>query len=198
MLRGSRSIRCWTSASSASTDESASRASHVTSGVVGSRSRAARSCSSVKCRGASGNVLKATAYGSPLSSTMPSTSKEASIRRLSTRTSAPSAPYAMSSQSARNRSWPGVPNRYSTTPPGRLIRPKSMATVVVAFSRTPSRSSTCAEASLSRSSVCSGRISDTESIRVVLPTPKGPATRIFTNSRAVSGRWMPLGVLEGA
>lgn len=117
------------------------------------------------------------------------------MRRLSTRTSAPSAPYAMSSHRARNRSCPGVPNRYSTIPPGRLIRPKSIATVVVDFSRTPSRSSTGTDASLSRSSVCSGRISDTESMRVVLPTPKGPAIRILTNSRAVSGRWMPLVVL---
>src|SRR5690348_10353403 len=110
----------------------------------------------------------------------------------------------MSSQSERNRSCPGVPNRYSTTPPGRLIRPKSMATVVVVLSRTPARSSTAADASVRCSSVCSGVISETESISVVLPTPKGPATRILTSSRAVSGRCGPLPgwrrplVLEGA
>jgi len=68
------------------------------------------------------------------------------------------------------------------------MRPKSIATVVVDFSRTPARSSTCADASVSGSSVCSGVISETESMRVVLPTPNGPATRIFTISRAVSGR----------
>src|SRR5258708_39316473 len=66
-----------------------------------------------------------------------------------------------------------------------------MATVVVVFSRIPSRSSTPTDASVRCSSVCRGLISERESISVVLPTPNGPATRILTSSRALSGRCGP-------
>src|SRR6185503_8119667 len=61
-----------------------------------------------------------------------------------------------------------------------LIRPKSIATVVVVFVGTPAMSSMPRLALVSTSSVCSGRISLTALTSVVLPTPKPPATRIFT------------------
>src|SRR5436309_1037024 len=61
-----------------------------------------------------------------------------------------------------------------------VIRPKSMATVVVVFWSTPPVSSTDSPASLRSSSVRSGRISLTAPTRVVLPTPNPPATRIFS------------------
>src|SRR5437868_7527305 len=99
--------------------------------------------------------------------------------RVSTSTIAPTAPKAIWSHMNQNRSWPGVPNKYSRTPPENVSRPKSMATVVVDLLSTPFRSSTPVEASVSRSSVRSGRISLTAPTNVVLPTPKPPATRIL-------------------
>ena len=60
-----------------------------------------------------------------------------------------------------------------------VIRPKSMATVVVAFCSTPSSESTFSPRSLRISSVRSGRISLTEPTSVVLPAPKPPAIRIL-------------------
>src|SRR5690606_17635791 len=86
----------------------------------------------------------------------------------------------------QNRSCPGVPNRYSRTPPENVSRPKSIATVVVVLRSTPRRSSTGTEASVRASSVRSGRISLTAPTRVVLPTPKPPATRIFSVCRGMS------------
>src|ERR1700729_4235311 len=68
----------------------------------------------------------------------------------------------------QKRSWPGVPNRYSTKRAPIEIRPKSMATVVVVLPATPVRSSTPIP-------TC-----------VVLPTPNPPATTILTG---VS--WLP-------
>src|SRR5689334_11315161 len=61
-----------------------------------------------------------------------------------------------------------------------VIRPKSIATVVVDFISTPDVSSTPTLASVSVSSVVSGEISLTAPTSVVLPTPKPPATRILT------------------
>ena len=75
---------------------------------------------------------------------------------VSASTTAPRAPYASSSHMNQNRSWPGVPNRYRLTPPRKLIRPKSMATVVVVFRSTPATSSMPVPRSLSCSSVRSG------------------------------------------
>ena len=75
-----------------------------------------------------------------------------------------------------------------------VMRPKSMATVVVIFWSTPSVSSTDWPASLSSSSVRSGRISLTAPTRVVLPTPKPPATSIFS-ARAVGVAARGVGVL---
>jgi hypothetical protein len=80
----------------------------------------------------------------------------------------------------QNRCWPGVPNRYRTRPASSVTRPKSIATVVVVLSGTCDRSSTLSEAAVITASVVSGVISDTEPTNVVLPTPKPPATMIFT------------------
>src|ERR1700749_4069634 len=60
------------------------------------------------------------------------------------------------------------------------MRPKSMATVVVFLSGTCDRSSTSVDATVITASVVSGVISDNEPTKVVLPTPKPPATTIFT------------------
>src|ERR1700753_2126980 len=61
------------------------------------------------------------------------------------------------------------------------MRPKSSATVVVAFDSTPDRSSTPSLLSLISSSVDIGAISLTEPTMVVLPTPNPPAMRIFAD-----------------
>src|SRR5689334_22848690 len=61
-----------------------------------------------------------------------------------------------------------------------------MATVVVVFSGTFDRSSTSVLAEVMTASVVSGVISDTDPTNVVLPTPKPPATTIFTDVIAVS------------
>src|SRR5215472_19073817 len=63
-----------------------------------------------------------------------------------------------------------------------VIRPKSMATVVVVLSSTPSSSSTRTLGSLSISSVRNGLISLTEDTSVVLPAPKPPAMRILIDT----------------
>src|SRR5580700_2516015 len=79
----------------------------------------------------------------------------------------------------QNRCWPGVPNKYTTRSSRTVIRPKSIATVVVDLCSTPSRSSTRRLGSLSASSVRSGRISLIELTIVVFPAPKPPAIRIL-------------------
>ena len=81
----------------------------------------------------------------------------------------------------RDRCWPGVPNMYSTRSLSSVIRPKSIATVVVDLSGTCDRSSTSVLATVMTASVVSGVISDTEPTNVVLPTPNPPATTIFTD-----------------
>src|ERR1700691_3243097 len=80
----------------------------------------------------------------------------------------------------QNRCCPGVPNMYSTRSFSRVIRPKSIATVVVFLSGTWDRSSTSVEATVITASVVRGVISYTEPTKVVLPPPKPPATTIFT------------------
>src|SRR5215472_8619034 len=106
---------------------------------------------------------------------------------VSASTTAPRAPYASSSHMNQNRSWPGVPNRYRLTPPRKLIRPKSMATVVVVFRSTPATSSMPVPWSLSCSSVRSGRISLIVLTSVVLPTPKPPAMMILVMIGVTAG-----------
>src|SRR5581483_12112449 len=61
-----------------------------------------------------------------------------------------------------------------------VMRPKSMATVVVRLSGTAARSSTPSDTSVIACSVFSGGISDSVPTMVVLPTPNPPATRIFS------------------
>src|SRR6185312_5616490 len=85
----------------------------------------------------------------------------------------------------QNRSCPGVPKRYSTRRRPMVMRPKSIATVVLVLFSTPSRLSKPALALVRASSVRSGRTSLIAPTRVVLPAPKPPATRIL---KTVSGR----------
>src|ERR1700722_411333 len=119
--------------------------------------------------------------------------KQSSRRRVSARTTAPSAPAESSFHMNQKRSWPGVPNRYSTTSELMVIRPKSSATVVVVFPATPVRSSKAAPISESRSSVRRGLISLMAATMVVLPTPKPPAMRTLTACASPrSGCWARL------
>src|SRR5215510_14100418 len=60
-----------------------------------------------------------------------------------------------------------------------VIRPKSIATVVVVLPLTPLRSSCARLALVKASSVYSGRTSLIAPTSVVLPAPKPPATRIL-------------------
>src|SRR6266516_4464083 len=91
-----------------------------------------------------------------------------------------------SSHMNQNLCWPGVPNRYRMSPASRVTRPKSIATVVVVLSGTCDRSSSSVLAAVMTASVVSGVISDTDPTKVVLPTPKPPATTILTEVIAVS------------
>src|ERR1700722_533655 len=86
----------------------------------------------------------------------------------------------------QNRSWPGVPNRYSTSRLPMVIRPKSIATVVDVFLSTPFRSSKAMLALVSGSSVRNGRTSLIAPTSVVLPAPKPPATRILNRDCGLS------------
>src|SRR6201993_3668732 len=90
------------------------------------------------------------------------------------------APWIRSSHMNQNRCCPGVPNMYSTRSFSSVIRPKSMATVVVFLSGTCDRPSTSVDATAMTASVVNGVISETDPTKVVLPTPKPPATTIFT------------------
>src|SRR4051812_3466808 len=113
--------------------------------------------------------------------------KQSVSRRVSASTTAPRAPYDNSSHMNQKRSCPGVPNRYTTSPSRMVIRPKSIATVVVVFPSTPSVSSTPMPRSESTSSVRRGRISLIAPTSVVLPTPKPPATRILRATGSSEG-----------
>src|SRR5690606_29350326 len=61
-----------------------------------------------------------------------------------------------------------------------------MATVVVALVGTASRSSTPSDSLVTRASVRSGWISETDPTKVVLPTPKPPAITILVDA---AERW---------
>src|ERR671922_1253670 len=61
-----------------------------------------------------------------------------------------------------------------------VIRPKSMATVVVVLSGTAAVSSTPTDSAVMSCSVVSGGISDTDPTKVVLPAPNPPATRTLS------------------
>src|SRR3954471_12293843 len=70
-----------------------------------------------------------------------------------------------------------------------LIRPKSMATVVVVLPGTCRLSSTPTLADAMMASVVRGVVSDREPTSVVLPTPKPPAMTIFADvTRPALGR----------
>src|SRR6201995_1800541 len=70
-----------------------------------------------------------------------------------------------------------------------LIRPKSIATVVVVLPGTCRLSSTPTPAEVMIASVVSGVISETDPTSVVLPTPNPPAMTIFADvTRPAVGR----------
>src|SRR5512133_4213965 len=96
------------------------------------------------------------------------------------------APRHRSSHMNQNRSWPGVPNRYRIRSLSRVMRPKSIATVVVVLPWMWLVSSTPTLAVVMAASVVSGMISETAPTKVVLPTPKPPAMTILTG---VGGCW---------
>src|SRR5215472_2888377 len=125
--------------------------------------------------------LMPTMKGRPAVSKKSTAGKESASRRVSTRTTAPMAPWIRSSHMNQNRCCPGVPNRYKISPASRVTRPKSIATVVVVLSGTCDRSSTPVDADVITASVVSGVISETDPTKVVLPTPNPPATTIFTD-----------------
>src|SRR5690606_20096575 len=81
----------------------------------------------------------------------------------------------------QKRSCPGVPNRYRIRSWSNVIRPKSIATVVVVFPAVCVRSSIPADADVITASVRSGLISDTDPTNVVFPTPNPPAITIFAD-----------------
>src|SRR3982751_4860595 len=133
--------------------------------------------------------LIATKYGRRRCSKKSMAAKQSASRRVSTITTAPSAPRTSSSHMNQKRVWPGVPNRYRMRSRSMLIRPKSMATVVVIFPGTWRLSSTPTPAEVMMASVVSGVISETDPTRVVLPTPKPPAMTIFAEvTRPAAGR----------
>src|SRR3954452_5191985 len=84
-----------------------------------------------------------------------------------------------SSHMNQKRVWPGVPNRYRIRSSAMVMRPKSIATVVVSLPGTLDASSMPWPAEVITASVVSGSISETAPTSVVLPTPKPPATTIF-------------------
>ena len=65
-------------------------------------------------------------------------SRKVSGRVLSTMTTKPSMPSDRISHMKSKRFCPGVPNRYSTRSSSTVMRPKSMATVVVSLTRSAS------------------------------------------------------------
>src|SRR4051812_18554831 len=91
------------------------------------------------------------------------------------------APRTSSSHMNQNRVWPGVPKRYRIRSRSMVIRPKSIATVVVVLPGTWRVSSTPTPADVMIASVVSGVISETEPTSVVLPTPNPPAMTIFAD-----------------
>src|SRR5690606_27619299 len=75
----------------------------------------------------------------------------------------------------------GVPNKNNTICSLIVIRPKSIATVVVVFAPTFDRSSRPSLAVVIAASVDNGGISDNVPTNVVFPTPKPPATMILAD-----------------
>src|SRR6266487_1822789 len=124
--------------------------------------------------------------GSRRASKKSTAAKQSVSRRVSTSTTAPIAPRTRSSHMNQKRSCPGVPNRYRIRSRSRVMRPKSMATVVVVLPAMPVVSSTPRLAVVRAASVVRGMISETAPTKVVLPTPKPPAMTILTGVGARS------------
>src|SRR5215207_2534815 len=115
--------------------------------------------------------------------------RQSSTRRRSTSTTAPTAPRASSSHMNQKRDWPGVPNKYRISCSSTVMRPKSMATVVVVLSGTAAVSSTPTDRAVICCSVVSGGISEMAPTKVVLPAPNPPATRTLSGiSSRLGGR----------
>src|SRR3954470_21069689 len=125
--------------------------------------------------------LMATRYGNRRCSKKSMAAKQSASRRVSTITTAPMAPRTSSSHMNQKRVWPGVPNRYRMRSRSMLIRPKSIATVVVVLPGTCRLSSTPTPAEVMIASVVSGVISETDPTSVVFPTPNPPAMTIFAD-----------------
>src|SRR5689334_11580620 len=104
------------------------------------------------------------------------------MRRASTMTRAPSAPWDRSFHMKPNRSCPGVPNRYSLRLSSMVMQPKSRATVVDVLAGIAWARSTPAATAVIAASVVSGRISEIAATAVVLPTPKPPAMTTLTGT----------------
>src|ERR1022692_388582 len=172
-------IACWTRVIKVILADSRSRASHSMTGTPWLTDSASWTLMAV-CENSPWNPLMPTMNGRPAASKKSTAGKDSASRRVSTSTTAPMAPWMRSSHMNQKRCCPGVPNRYRISPASRLTRPKSMATVVVVFSGTLARSSTPPLAAVSNASVVSGVISETDPTKVVLPTPKPPATTILT------------------
>src|SRR6266511_1663215 len=79
------------------------------------------------------------------------------MRRASTMTRAPSAPWDRSCHMKPNRSCPGVPNRYSLRPSSMVMQPKSSATVVDVFAGIWPARSTPTATEVMAASVLNGR-----------------------------------------
>src|SRR5437764_3605796 len=187
-------MACSTTPMSTRFTESRRRASQSISGTCGEMASASRTSSSAYL-GAFSKQLTPTTYGSARLSKKSIGAKRSGTRRVSTSTTAPSAPRISSSHMNQNRVCPGVPNRYRIRSVAIVIRPKSMATVVVAFPGTFVGSSMPTPAAVITASVVSGVISETAPTSVVLPTPNPPATTIFADL-IVAG--VPLAPLEPA
>src|SRR5262245_44785096 len=173
---------------SESMHERKSRASIRTSGQSAGMTSAWRTDSSpYRCE--PGNALTATMKGTSRLSKKSIAAKQSWTRRRSTMTTAPTAPLVRSSHMNQKRDCPGVPNRYSMSCSSTVMRPKSIATVVVVLSGTALVSSIPRDSTVICCSVVSGVISETDPTKVVLPTPNPPATRIFSGmiSRSATG-----------
>src|SRR4029453_4784620 len=110
--------------------------------------------------------------------------KQSSTRRRSTSTTAPTAPPASSSHMNQKRDWPGVPNRSRISCSSTVMRPKSIATVVVVLSGTAAVSSTPTDRAVMACSGVRGGISDPAPPKGVLPAPTPPATRTLSGIRS--------------
>jgi hypothetical protein len=109
---------------------------------------------------------------------------ESASLRVSTSTTAPIAPRTRSSHEPETV-LAGRAEQVEDQVSSSDTRPKSIATVVVTLFGVADRSSCPTLAAVITASVVSGMISDTDPTKVVLPTPKPPATTILAEIAAV-------------